>query len=517
MKKSYSKFTEALKGLVAGRVFWLCLFLVFLGFYLLIPLMVDDFTYLASWHYIDDIQGFLSMHGYLYENINGRVLSSNFMLLLVSNRLLNALVAATIMTGIAWLATRIIGARSIFAKSLIAASIFFVPTSIFSQTVVWRAGFYVYVPPVLGVLALYYLARVYQSANIKVTMVLIVVVSYITSLFVENVTLGLGIFAVLYLSISAYRKSYRDLLVAVALVVGVAAGAFTMFSAPAYTELSVGSGEYRSISDNSSILSSLYTNSLTIIDRLLVDSWVLPVLMLAASIGLAILNRPNNRRQKVIPLLIAVIAIAVVYLAVFGALVDTGERQTITQLFSGALAVLLVGGMYAAFFTLAWLTVKDKRALLFTLSVMMLSIFILIPLFKVSASTISSRIFYPSYVLQIVGLLGVVVYMYNIHKNKLSDYSRRTLKLVGVATLLFLAAGVFIIFGLIAFREWQNNESARAQVQSGAKTIKLKKYPFDKLLNGTYKASAWPRMYYAECECQYRSCNPCEKLNIIYE
>lgn len=484
--------------------------------------MNDDYVFLTSLLSIQSVNDFLSMNASFYNVYpNGRVASNNLAILFVSDRILSALVRSVMVIGIVWLVSKILNIKSTFGRLSVAVLIFFVPLNIFSQTIAWRAGFSVYIPPVLAVFALWWLVSKYisDSKPRSASLFFIGLVGYMGALFVENITIALSISAVVLLLVGLYMKNRRIIKSSIALTIGSGLGATTMFMSPTYLNLLQRGGGYRSYSGGDNILYSIFENLMKSISLFWADSGlILVAIFILAIILIIVSNKYIKIKDKTKIGLLAVISSAALYISTLDNIIQISNQYSLSQKIAGIVGIVAIVSMYLAFVSLVWLVVKNKKIKIFSISFIAMSFLILLPLLKVSSESISPRVFYPVYVFQTIALFSIGVYLFKEYEYKIKNaIDLEVIKRSIYVTFIGTVSVTLLIFSAISVRELQNSVSAERQVRSGKTTIELRKFPFEKFIIYNYKNSQWLKAYYPKCKCKYWECNPpCGYFEIIY-
>lgn len=509
-----NQFISRIKIAPPSLYVFLCIGILLTIFFFLTPLVVDDYTFLASWRSIGDWQRFIDLNAYFYNEINGRILGNLSSLVLASNREMSAIFRSLVLVGIIILSSKLLNIRSPWSIALVSAVLFFVPVSIFSETIAWRAGFYNYVTPVLLILSLgLLLLRIYQEKhNLKIlTYIMLFVGALAGSLFAENITLmilGMGSVG-LFVSLVWCK---RMVLPVVSVMAGSIAGMVTMFLSPVYGRIVDGGDGYREVAGaaSSGFLETVRDNFLLISDSLLTGHIPL-ITVLAIPVFILLVKRRFIKYRRVTSVLLIASAW---YLSISSFLVTSVTAQTTL----GTLSVFIECAMLVLFYACIIYTIargiRDRESRIITIALLLAALMSVVPL--VIVDPISPRIFFVSYVLQSLVALKLIhsVITFDL---KLSTYDINQSKriLVAVSALAFMMYAA--VFCSIRLREAQNEILAKDQIAAGKTLVILKKYPFEQFTYGDKYLPKWPRMYYANCECTYTTCSPCGLLNIRYQ
>jgi hypothetical protein len=92
-----------------------------------------------------------------YASHNGRVLGNNLSFILMEPPWVRAAVKALTVTGLVAMMQVVVGRRSPWTALMCFVGVFLVPAGVFRQSYVWSAGFFNYVPPMIGLLHLVHL------------------------------------------------------------------------------------------------------------------------------------------------------------------------------------------------------------------------------------------------------------------------------------------------------------------------------------------------------------------------
>lgn len=502
------------------RIFWLFAFLVLTLLFFLTPMMVDDFTFQASWRYINSWEDFISINSHFYNHVNGRVLGNLSSLVLADFKVLSSLIRAFIVVGIVYLVSIELRVNRSIGRMFLLTLIVFVPVGIFSETISWRAGFYNYVTPLLLILLLLALYRRWRVERRNIIVLGAFFISLAACLFTENTTIAILLSSLLVLAKGGLDKNRDMSRYASTVLLGAVLGTFVMFSSPVYGSVASGDDGYRSIatSGDSSFIMSVLTGMNSVVDGIFVDN---AVYVLFFSLMVIIVLFFSNQKRRLSVATATTILAAVLVMLMYNKVEPDGDSES---LFDVAMILLKIvtAAIYVASISVAvFIGVNSKTVRLQLLMYGIFFVGLLAPL--VVVEPVSPRLFYIPYILIVLVFVRLAVYVPETYGGRARSIigqlriSIDSVKMVGVTISLFMFGVLLCAYGAIAIRELENNISAKQQIDTGSKVIELKQYPFNNILYKDKYKSAWPRMHYAECECKYRHCNPCEKLIIRYK
>lgn len=473
------------RGLAAspGRTRWCYagMFVFLLVFFALTVRSGDDLGRLAKWHDVlagpagtyDLSQwsswGLLTM----YTNLNGRVIGNLLHLFLIDLWPLNVLVRAATALGLVWAIARVAGLRRLLPLPAILMLVLVPGLGMLTQAIIWSAGFFNYVPPVLLLLLLVLLRR-RESRGIG-TAVAAFGLALCASLFMETVTL----FAVLGaagLWLRGWIRSRRPGLFDSAMLLGFAAGAAIMFSAPGYRNVTSGQDLRRSVSGSGSLLSRMLEHG--------------------AEIGNGIASQ--------LPLVLAVLAAAVTWLVLRGRSPQSGRdlawRRALLGVMLGALGVLVLYGQLepeaggrtlktlglvsllvaAAFFGAALLLLREHAraegaaaGVGAAIASVVFAVALILPFFLVTPFT--PRVLYPSAMLLV--LAAVILGADRIDRARPQPALRAAVLAVPAAVLV----GLLLPMSVNKAAEIRQLHQVAAAMAAGEHVIHVQQYPFPQL------------------------------------
>lgn len=212
-----------------------CIFTVFLCC-LLLPFSGDD----LDWG-MKSISEFGSM--LINPGLNGRYVGNFVVIIVTKNIIVRSLVTSLVLTGIVYFIKNETRVPSEYIWLLFMA----MPVGLFMQGVTWASGFVNYTISTLFLLyALKYIQDLYNGTEEKFATVKASIMVFLTSFFLENITLFLLMLTVLVNVVYIFKNKRvnKNLLV----VLGISIlGTVLMFIQPTYHMVATGEDTYRSI------------------------------------------------------------------------------------------------------------------------------------------------------------------------------------------------------------------------------------------------------------------------------
>lgn len=242
-------------------------------------------------------EGFLKLIADHYRTLNGRVLGNVMSYLLIDpwTRALAKVFAILLLTLLLAELSRIRGPLSLFFAFFFVMT---VPRLIFVQVYPWTAGFYNYVPPMIGVLWLFKdIGPLFDGERLsggRAKTVLWFFAGISLCLFVEHVTLFLLVFSA---GLLFYQwKKYKKLAAfSTALFLGVLIGTFIMFSSPVYRQILVADDSYRTVPASASHLVDILVQNYRSFSRYLLFESPVFLLIVCALCTVALLRLHKGR------------------------------------------------------------------------------------------------------------------------------------------------------------------------------------------------------------------------------
>jgi len=213
-------------------VMWAVLGCVVFGLALLFAPTGDDWSRVA----FEDrsLGGYLDRAVSSYQRHNGRVVGNILSFVLIEPLWLRAAAKAVVVVALVVLMQVVVGNRSAWTALLCFVGIFLVPAGVFRESYVWSAGFFNYVPPMVGLMHVIAVVGRGQSAtrprHPRLAGVGCAAVGLLTCLFVEHVTVAVLVISLAGLAIQGLLRRWSAPVVGWA--AGALAGSAVMFGSP---------------------------------------------------------------------------------------------------------------------------------------------------------------------------------------------------------------------------------------------------------------------------------------------
>lgn len=503
--------------------FWVAVFVFLLMFFALVPTTGDDYTFLAFRNGLHSANDYIAASSYMYQNLNGRVAGNMSELILIGSYLPSVLVRTIVVFVLMVLVVRLLNIQSKTLRNLTVLAMFCMPIGIFHQTYSWSAGFYNYVTPVMVLAVIVWATARFAAARhntLRYGLIgALLLLSVLEGLFVENMTLGWVVTAVVGVAAAALKfKGY--LLPAVAALTGAIIGAAIMFGSPVYQRIAASSGDgYRQIStDTGGILKTVKDNMVAFSDYFISDYTILPIFLSVVGLFLVYSGRtklPARIKRFNAPLLKNALVVALIACpAYFIASNDFTNMKMLPGYAYNlyAAADFLVAMLYVVSLVGVYLLyVRDTRVRYVASGLLLASVVYTAPLLAVNP--FGGRNFYVSYLFMILAGLIVAWYAFGGFVRKYEQLSLRRVSQIG----LLSAAVVYLgIFSVISIHHVKNDKLATIQMSEGKSDIVLKKYPFNRFIQDADNSKKATRVY-AECYCTYALCRGCSDIVVRYE
>ena len=276
------------------RIIKILIFLIITSIFYFAPYAHDD------WAWGTQI-GIERLHSY-FENYNGRWAGNILVLVLTRCRLFKALFSSLTMMMIVGIINRIINKSNSKIIYLVTSLIMLMPYTIIAQTLSWTSGFSNYVISFALVLLFIYLNIdiINNEEKIKSNKILIVpllLLGFITSLFLENLTIY-NLLLVVFLIIYQLIKNKKVKIENVFYFIGSLAGTILMFSNGAYHNIANASDQYRTIEQGNFIIRAIKTYFSTIYKFLIQDNFIINIFIGILILLITINFLKNNKDIK---------------------------------------------------------------------------------------------------------------------------------------------------------------------------------------------------------------------------
>lgn len=461
--------TQQKKGL--NKIYY---FIAFLLFYFFIsfntPLTGDDWTWGTD-------RGLLRLET-RFEDYNGRYISNLLEILLTRYDWLRYITVATFSSLLVFMVGRLTSYDNNKVNYMLSFILFLlIPTSIFSQTFGWTAGFVNYVPSLVLLLAYLIIVK-----NIFLTPIpiysnwlqwLIVPLGIISQLFVEHVTL-FSIFTALSVIAYTFYKHKRFYALHITYLISVVIGSLIMFSNSAYRNVVSGSDDYRSINkggeETFNLLERIYSAySGKMYNYLFIDNLAINLFLGIMVVILIVyfISNSNWINFVIKPILIFIITSFLLYIIFFRSMLGIDFLNTKTNDFEAIFSIFY----FLSIILSISLFIKDrdsKTRLYFYLSgiVLLTAPFVFVTPYGPRAS-LGSFVF--------MVLLGLELFSYN--KETLS-WSIKNFTIPAISTVLVLVIGYTFVFTTIGVSNRERLSQLNAGVERADEVIYLRELPF---------------------------------------
>ena len=407
------------------------IFLLFLTF--LFPYSIDDWAW-GSQFGIEKLQS-------LFANYNGRWCGNILAMILTRSRILRAFFMAFILSFMMYLVNKLtsIDSNSRWLGILLLVAL---PNLILRQAVVWTSGFVNYVVSIFLVLIYVYQNRglFYDEVDkeTKIKSFLMLILGFISCLFIEHVTLYLVVLAIFVIAYK-YVKYKHISASSICYFIGCVCGTILMFCNQAYFNVVEGDDYYRAISSKSKFIIDAIHSFVDVIANELIFQNLLLNIVLSICVIAFLRNylKKNDRYKKYINGAILILSAFPIY-AVTYKFVGIDFLFKYTKYLNSFLATIY----YLTIF-LCSLLIKDvpkKKKIIFCL---VSNAILTAPLFVVKP--IGSRCFFPMYVLWII--VAIEFFTLAFENKKIDVMKPIVISWIGIFSgfLIFIYGTSFIV------------------------------------------------------------------------
>ena len=468
--------------------FTILLFAAFSALFSLFPYTGDDWAWgsqigldrLASW----------------FENYNGRYFGNLLVMVLTRSKIVNVLLTAASMAAFCLLPKLFVKSEKFLPYALGALFFFLIPQNMRVQVVVWTAGFYNYVPPIVLIFLYLVLVRnVFDDEEPKYGKVALIVSPVIgigAALFMENVTLynlvaAAAIVAIAYLR---FRKVYP---VHLAYLAGSIAGAAMMFANSAYGTIAQGGDEYRSSVLDQGLIGTIANNMNVIVRSLFLDNlaaWGILTLLCLICYGQYLRSGTGKKICHLavgVHLLCGGMLVAKSCCRDWLFFVNTGAAITLTILLFAAMAV----GYCLSALVLVFFCVDDRKTRLRVLFLLLSIPVLAAPLLVVNP--VGERCLFASYMMLAAASVALLVYV--MDRVRISAAAQKALVAVILAVCVVLMGMLVNIYRTVHQYDVLRNEYVRKQVDAGYKTVMMSRLPHEDQVWCSVPENLWAERY----------------------
>lgn len=435
-----------------------------------------------------------------FTDYNGRYAGNLLVMALTRSKLLNIVTMAFSYYAVCLIASLYSGSKKPVSLLFSLGLFFVMPKAIFTQSVVWTAGFSNYVPPIL-IACLYILTvkNIFENKEKQYPKYIAAVtflMGFIGSLFMENVSVFFVVLAIVVLIIS-YLKSRKIRLEQLDFLIGSVLGCVLMFSNSAYYNIANGNDGYRDTPDSfagfvDTGLSHLYT----IFDNLIISNRLMCAAVSVITVLIAILfvrksdsGRISNTVRFLASANIASVAVICLqnYVKEILKLTPFNRYEAYYKLIMFVFACVYLGTLVLTVF---FCVEKSNR-------LKMLFPFICVPVIVAPllvVNPIGPRCFFSAYMLLMLFAVTLFDYMLEVFQG--DEGAHRFV----FATLATGAAGVAVfylaVFSAIHSYDVKRSEFAKLQSDNGEKTVIMCELPNNSYLwTSEPKKEPWAARY----------------------
>ena len=454
-----------------------CLIIFFAFLSYLFPYSGDDWAWGSSIG-IQRLETFFDMY-------NGRYLGNFLVLAITRSRLLKTILMSLSYYVVCLVCYKYAPVKKNSALLLAAVLFFVIPRAVFSQSVVWSAGYANYVPSAI-ISALYMLivnnitgsdTPKYPKGFVVITFLM----GFCGAPFIENVALFNIGFAVAVIAYAAIKFKKADSC-HFGFLVGSVAGSLWMFSNSAYSAISAGTDEYREVSTSFLDLVLTVFRHIVIICRHLVISngvmCTIATVLLAILVTRFIKQGKSKKERLVVLSILSVNLVCLAYIIyttcrIYITVNEENEKYPPVHFLGVAVAFIYVITMF-----IVPLLCVDKGFKFRMLLPLYCVPVVVAPLLVVNP--IGPRCLFVAYLFIMIFIVNLFCYIcQNFNSEKISDKRIVVGLATGLCTLVIVYTSIFYpIFKYDAKR----NELAKIQFENGEKTVVIAKLPHSKYI-----------------------------------
>ena len=484
-----------MKEKIIKAVIYICVAAVFFWLCFCSPYSLDDWFYGSA-------RGVKYMReGWV--GVNGRYLSNMMMMVFSRFYMCRSLFMGIVSFLVFWLIKKVASVSDNFALVPFAAFLFLMMSKDeFKSTMNWTPGFVNFTFSAMMVLLILFLMRdVFEKEPVHgpVRAAVMLLLGAATSLLIEHVSLYLcmaGVLLIIYTLIRWHKISIAH----VTLLAGILAGTIIMFMNPMYRKAMSGDNTYKAI--ELSLIPMLKKAYTCAIDQILPNLLQRQTILNLFTAILAVLlvwryyhtrnAGPVIRTILFLCMLINIGAFSYYYFANKNA--DFKILLSYSGYFELALAVLY----YLAFAVLLLITVEDtgrRHRMLFELaSQVLLSAPLLV------ASPVAARCFTPMYAFRVLLAAEMIDVLCHTQEDKMAEWQGMLLRFAAAG---FITTGLcyLSLFSYIKAADTVRMSDMYAQIAEGKTVVQLEKLPYEDWIfhNGTPPQGKWMDMFKNHC------------------
>jgi len=395
---------------------------------------------------------------------NGRYLGNIFAIIMTKNVIFKSVIMSVVLVAIAEIIKKETGTKA-YLRWLF---LLLMPLPIFSQAIVWTSGFTNYVISTLFLLlSLILIRKIYNERTKKYYYLLETVLLFLTSLFIENISVFMFVFTFI-LNIIYFIKNRKININLLFAFFGTLIGNLVMFSHPSYHNVINGTDTYRSYATGLiGLIKTIIQNYSSNISLYTISNNVFLICILTYILHIFYKDNQNKFSKKHKSILNKCILYMIIYSihVVINYLNNNWNQYIKYSYYLESLSSVIY--IIALIISLILLFYKTKlRKKIFSIIVVICGL--LVPLFIVNP--IGPRNFFMIYVLEII----LIFYILNIANFDYKKHARLIYAIIGIICIQYVSIYAYINY----FEYKRKNYVVYKSNNTEDKIVYLPKMPF---------------------------------------
>ena len=359
-----------------------------------------------------------------FDNYNGRYAGNLLVLLLTRSKVLRVVVESVAFLLMVKYIYKVTDTKNKTYILITILLLLLMPVSILRQTVTWASGFANYVLPILLILFIIFkniqLLNNKQDFNEKNIFKLIIyfIVSFIGSLFIENITLY-NLFLIIVILLYEKIKFKKFSIANIFYFLGSLLGSIMMFSNSAYLSIFNSDDTYRTIAKDNIIISSIKTFIKTLTNYIFTNNIIVGILLSLCIIILILKYKNKVENKKLISKKELLLNLSLLFTVLYLFNIIYVNMPSNSYLFTGKVKYVFNCGISLMMvFSLVTVTIicinnkfKSRKILFYIFSIIIFNLPLLI------ITPIGPRLFLTTYIFYILIIIEILDYIY---KNKIN-------------------------------------------------------------------------------------------------